>query len=169
MGMYEHPEYQVILMESPYELREYETFTVVEYSNDSDSSADEAFRTLFRYISNENKAHRKINMTVPVIEEIENGNMRMAFVVPKDLQRQTPEPVSPLLNVKTIQGGVFAVINYGGRSNAGTEQQMKENLTGWIQEKGYQSISNFMLAFYNAPFTPAIFRHNEILVKVSRV
>lgn len=166
MGRYEHPEYQVILTETPYELRKYETFTVVEYSNDADPNADAAFRTLFRYISSDNKEHRKINMTVPVIEEIESGNMKMAFVVPKDFREQTPEPMNPLLKVKTIEGGVFAVINYGGRSNASTEQEMTENLTRWIQGKGYQRISNFMLAFYNDPFTPALFRHNEILVKV---
>lgn len=43
---------------------------------------------------------------------------------------------------------------------------MKEKLEKWILEKNYIIESNFMLAFYNPPFVPPMFRKNEIWVRV---
>jgi hypothetical protein len=44
--------------------------------------------------------------------------------------------------------------------------EMLEKLTQWLQQKKYQPASNYMLASFNAPFVPSIFRHNEIMVRI---
>ena len=75
MSIYERPEYKVILSEPPFEIRLYESFWIVEYSNETDPDILNGFGTLFRYISSENQNRQKINMTVPVIEEVLEGRM----------------------------------------------------------------------------------------------
>ena len=83
MAKYERPAYTVLLSEYPFELREYRDFYVVEYDNAADPDVDSGFGTLFRYISKDNQADRKISMTVPVIQELSEDRTKMAFVVPK--------------------------------------------------------------------------------------
>jgi hypothetical protein len=168
MSKYERPEYDVVLSESPFELREYKDFYIVEYSNDRDPDIQNGFGTLFRYISSDNLAHQKIKMTVPVIEEMAGDQMKMAFVVPKEHWDHIPEPNSRLLSVKKFDSGLFAVIKYGGFSNEVKERDMVKKLSAWLDEKKYKAASNFMLAFYNAPFTPPMLRHNEIMVRIER-
>lgn len=167
MSKYERPEYEVILSEDPFELREYKDFYIVEYDNEGDPDADEGFGTLFRYISNENQANRKISMTVPVIQEIGGNQMKIAFVVPKAQWEDIPKPDSPWLSVKKFNSGLFAVISYGGFSNERKEHKMIDQLSDWVNSKHYRPYSNYMLASFNSPFVPPPFRHNEIMIRVS--
>ena len=114
MAKYERPEYTVLLSEEPFELREYRDFYIVEYDNAADPDVDSGFGTLFRYISKDNQANRKISMTVPVIQELSDNRTKMAFVVPKAEWEDIPQPNSPALTVKKFENGLFAVIQYGG-------------------------------------------------------
>lgn len=129
MAKYERPEYTVLLSEEPFELREYLDFYIVEYDNAADPDVDSGFGTLFRYISNDNQANRKISMTVLVIQELSDDRTKMAFVVPKAEWEDIPQPNSPALTVKKFASGLFAVIQYGGYSNDRKERQMLEKLT----------------------------------------
>jgi hypothetical protein len=63
---------------------------------------------------------------------------------------------------------MFAVIKYGGFSNNDKESKMIQRLEEWYMGKGYIRISNYMLAFFNPPFTPPMFRRNEIMVRVEK-
>ncbi len=167
MAKYERPEYTVLLSEEPFELREYRDFYIVEYDNAADPGVDSGFGTLFRYISKDNQANRKISMTVPVIQEMSEERTKMAFVVPKAEWEDIPQPNSPALTVKKFANGLFAVIQYGGYSNDPKEPAGREKLAQWVQEKHYQPASNYLLASFNAPFVPPMFRHNEIMVRVA--
>ncbi|MDP3386204.1 MAG: heme-binding protein [Eubacteriales bacterium] len=166
MSKYETPEYAVIATEEPYEIRQYESFYIVEYENVNDPEINNGFGTLFRYISSENAEKKKINMTVPVIEEMTADGLKMAFVVPKEHWEKTPSPNNPNLSVKEFDHGLFAVIRYSGFSNTSKERIKLEMLESWIVRNGYKKVSNAMLAFYNAPFTPPMFRRNEIMIRV---
>lgn len=169
MSKYERPEYETVHSEPPFEVREYKDFYIVEYDNTNDPEIGNGFGTLFRYISSDNATRQKISMTVPVIEEIVGDQMKMAFVVPKEQWDHIPEPNNPWLSVKKFDSGLFAVLRYTGFSSGSKEQQMIEKLKGWMETKGYLEASNFMLAFYNPPFTPPMFRRNEIMVRISQV
>ncbi|QSX08230.1 heme-binding protein [Alkalibacter rhizosphaerae] len=166
MSKYEQPEYKVVLSQPPFELRLYDEFIVVEYNNEKDPKIEKGFGTLFRYISNDNENKQKLSMTIPVIEEVVDDQMKMAFVVPKAHWENAPKPNSELLSLKKFGGGLFAVIKYGGRSNENMEKNMKQKLSEWIEVKGYRAISNHMLAFYNPPFVPGVFRRNEIMIRI---
>lgn len=169
MGRYETPQFDVVLKEDNFEIREYKDFYIVEYDNDDDPGIERGFGTLFNYISSNNKEKQKISMTIPVIEEIVEGRKKMAFVVPGKFGDKIPKPNSSSLNIRKFDMGTFAVIRYSGFSNESKEDDMKMKLSDWLASKGYGEQSNYMLAFYNAPFTPPMFRRNEILVRVNQL
>ncbi|MFO8069561.1 MAG: heme-binding protein [Alkalibacterium sp.] len=166
MSKYETPDYDVLMKEEDCEIRKYVDFYIVEYENLNNQESNSAFGTLFKYISSDNKANEKISMTVPVIQEVTKEKKKMAFVVPEKYREQIPEPNNPNLKVKKFDEGLFGAIQYSGFSNKSKELKMKNKLEEWIQEKGYQEQSNYMLASYNAPLTPPMFRRNEIWVRI---
>jgi hypothetical protein len=167
LSHYESPDYELIKKEDPFELRKYQSFYLVEYSNDTDPDIDKGFNTLFSYISSNNNENRKISMTVPVIEDVKHDKKKMAFVVPKEFGKNIPKPNNKHLSVIEFEEGFYAVILYSGRSNESLEQQKSKLLHQWIDKNHWDIQSNDKLAFYNAPFTPGIFRKNEIMIKVS--
>ncbi|WP_051237828.1 SOUL family heme-binding protein [Lacticigenium naphthae] len=169
MSKYETPDYATVIKEEEYEIRKYVDFFIVEYENSNDPEIRSGFGSLFKYISSDNKDNEKISMTVPVIQEETNGKKKMAFVVPGKYSDQIPEPNNPNLTVKKFAEGLFGSIRYSGFSNQSKESAMKKKLDRWIEEKGYQKQSNYMLASYNAPFVPPMFRRNEIWVRISEV
>lgn len=169
MSKYETLDYDVLIKEDKYEIRKYVDFFIVEYENPIDPEINNGFRSLFKYISNDNKENKKISMTTPVIQEVTKENKKMAFVVPSKFEEDIPEPNSPNLNAKKFDEGLFAAIQYSGLSNESKELKMKKKLETWILEKAYQIQSNYMLAFYNAPFTLPMLRRNEIWVRIIKV
>ena len=166
MFKYETPAYEVIIKDNSFEIRHYKDFYIVEYDNVDDPDIQNGFGTLFRYISSNNEENKKINMTVPVIEEMTDNRLKMAFVVPKEHWEKIPRPNDPNLSIKEFRNGLFAVIRFSGLSNTSKEKMKLEALESWIDQNGYDKASNAMLAFYNAPFTPPMFRRNEIMVRV---
>ncbi len=167
MSHYESPDYELIQKEDPFELRKYQSFYLVEYNNDVDPEIENGFNTLFSYISSNNNENRKISMTIPVIEDVKNDKKKMAFVIPKEFGQNIPKPNNRYLSVIEFEEGFYAVIVYSGRSNESLEQQNSKSLHQWIEKNHWAVQSNDKLAFYNAPFTPGIFRKNEIMIKVS--
>lgn len=169
MSKYESPDYEVLLKEDEYEIRKYVDFFIVEYENDMDPEINKGFGTLFNYISSDNKDSEKISMTTPVIQQMNKEVKKMAFVVPGKFGQQIPEPNNPNLKVKKFDEGLFGVIRYSGFSNDTKELKMKNKLESWILEKGYKIESDYMLAFYNAPFTPPMMRRNEIWLRINKM
>ncbi|MGB6179082.1 SOUL family heme-binding protein [Carnobacterium sp.] len=167
MSKYETPDYDVVMKEDEYEIRKYVDFFIVEYENIQDPEIRNGFGSLFNYISSDNKEDEKISMTVPVIQEVANKKKTMAFVVPEKYRNQIPEPNNPNLKVKKFDEGLFASIQYSGFSNESKELKMQEKLEQWVEKKGYQKQSNYMMASYNAPLVPPMFRRNEIWVRVN--
>lgn len=164
MSKYETLNYDVVLKEDNYEIRKYSDFFIVEYENIDENTS--GFRALFKYISNDNKENKKIAMTTPVIQEMIDENKKIAFVLPDKYFNQIPEPNNPDLRVKKFDQGLFGVIQYSGFSNKRKELEMMEKLEGWILKNFYIKKSNYMLASYNAPFMPPMFRRNEIWIRV---
>jgi len=166
MFNYETPYYEVIKTDNPIEIRLYENFYMVEYDNKNDPNINNGFGTLFRYISSDNTENQKISMTIPVIEEMKDDRLKMAFVVPKEHWEKIPKPNNPNLSIKEFEKGYFAVIKYSGFSNKNKEKDKLEKLEDWIAKNDYSKVSNPMLAFYNPPITPPMFRRNEIMIRV---
>lgn len=102
MSKYETLDYEVILKEEECEIRKYMNFFIIEYENENDPEINNAFGSLFKYISDDNKENQKISMTTPVIQEVNKEKKKMAFVVPKKFKEKAPEPNNPNLKVKKL-------------------------------------------------------------------
>jgi len=166
MSHYESPEYEIKSKEDNYEIREYKDFYIVEYENPNDPDLSYGFGTLFKYIGKENDQNESISMTIPVIREVTSSGMKMAFVVPQSKWDNIPHPTDKRLKISKFDKGIFATITYSGSLTLDKERKQIQLLQAWIHEKNLSPLSNFMVANYNGPFTPSIFRRNEILVRV---
>ena len=68
---YEEANYEIVKENKEYEIRKYSDRLVIE----TNSMEGNGFRKLFNYISGNNEKNQEIKMTVPVTQEIKNGNM----------------------------------------------------------------------------------------------
>ena len=167
MSKSETPDYEVLLKEDSFEIRKYNTFSIVEYEDENDPKMKSGFGSLFKYISDDNKEKEKISMTAPVIQQEDKGIQKMAFISPKEFEGKVPEPNNPKIKVKEFEEGIFAVVQYSGLSTDKKEKKLKKELEAWVLEKEFIKESDFMLAFYNAPFVLPMLRRNEIWLRVS--
>ncbi len=62
--MIEQPKFELINKQSPFELRRYQAFTMVEAS-DRDLESCQGFRLAFGFIQGENQKQQKISMSDP--------------------------------------------------------------------------------------------------------
>lgn len=168
MGKYETPDFAVLLKEEEFEVRKYPSFYIVEYENIDDPKIKNGFSSLFNYISNDNKKNEKMSMTVPVIQQELDQEKTMSFVVPAKVSSQIPEPNNPNLTVKKFDEGLVATVRYSGLSKKSKQEKMKKKLERWIQDKGYQTESQYMKASYDAPFVLPLLRRNEIWVRINK-
>ena len=166
MGYYERPEYEVVLTDKPFKLRDYKKFFMVTYFSKEDPKSSEGFRTLFNYISDKNEEKTKISMTVPVIEGKNEEGYRMSFVVPKRFGSNPPKPVDARLTITKMEGGRYAVILYRGTSNSKLEKEKEKLLLDWMKEKNLPVEGSAKVAFFNPPFIPGAFKHNEVMIRV---
>lgn len=169
MSYYERPEFKVIIEEKPFELRHYEPFYVVTYSDKEDANLNYGFQTLFNYLSKNNREEKKISMTVPVIESKKEGTQKMSFVVPKAFGDNPPQPLDSRLQIEKIEGGSYAAISYRGNSDDEVEREKEELLMSWIEKHQWKVAGIFQVAYFNPPLTPGLIRHNEIIVKIEGV
>ena len=88
-------------------------------------SSNQMFMSLFSYISGNNDQNKKIEMTSPVLTQIQNSNnelvnmnsnveMSMIFYVPKSDQDNTPNPKGANEFVKNEVEMTVATIRFGG-------------------------------------------------------
>jgi len=166
MGRYESPDYEVVLEDGDVQIRKYAGFSAMEYDNANDPYNQNGFGTLFNYISGANDKAVKMEMTVPVFEQLEGSNKKMAFVIPAQFRDNVPKPQSGELDVVKFDGGMYAVIRYGGLTNSSKESREVKLLREWLDEHGYKVRSAFYLAQYNSPFALPVLRRNEILVRL---
>ncbi len=106
-------------------------------------------------------------MTVPVTQEIKNGNMKMQFYLPSKFNKDnTPKPSNSEIEILTIEGGYYAVIKYSGRSSDKNFSKNKEILEKELKKDNVTILSPPIRASYNSPFTLPILKRNEVMYRV---
>lgn len=168
MSRYETLNYAVLSKEGPFEIRRYSSFYVVEYRGMAEGDMNASFNQLFRYISSENLENRKISMTTPVLEEMSGTKKTMAFVMPKALGDDIPQPLNENLKVQHHEAGEYAVITFSGLPRPKIIDRNLAKLRAWMGQKGLAEVSNVIQAYYNPPLTPPFLRRNEIMIKVGK-
>ena len=160
---YEEANYKIVKENKKYEIRKYPDRLVIE----TNSTRGNGFRKLFNYISGNNEENEEIKMTVPVTQEIKNGNMTMQFYLPSKFNKDnTPKPYNSEIKVLTIEGGYYAVIKYSGRSSDKNFLKNKDILDKALKQDNLLVLSPPIRASYNSPFTLPMLKRNEVMYRV---
>ena len=161
---YEEANYEIINENNNYEIRKYFDRLVIE----TNTTQGNGFRKLFNYISGNNEQKEEIKMTVPVTQEIKNGNMTMQFYLPSKFNKENvPKPSNAEIEILTIKGGYYAVIKYSGRSSDKNFLKNKDILEKQLKQDNVVILSPPIRASYNSPFTLPILKRNEVMYRVN--
>ena len=161
---YEEANYEIVKENKKYEIRKYSDRLVIE----TNSTEGNGFRKLFNYISGNNEKNQEIKMTVPVTQEIKNGNMTMQFYLPSKFNKDNaPKPSNSEIKVLTIEGGYYAAIKYSGRSSDKNFLKNKDILEKELKQDNIIILSPPIRASYNSPFTLPMLKRNEVMYKVN--
>ena len=160
---YEEANYEVVKENIEYEIRKYSDRLVIE----TNSIEGNGFRKLFNYISGNNEKNQEIKMTVPVTQEIKNGNMTMQFYLPLKFNKDNaPKPSNSDIKILTIEGGYYAVIEYSGRSSDKNFLKNKDTLEKLLKQDNITILSPPIRASYNSPFTLPMLKRNEVMYRI---
>ena len=160
---YEEANYEVVKENKEYEIRKYSDRLVIE----TNSIEGNGFRKLFNYISGNNEKNQEIKMTVPVTQEIKNGNMTMQFYLPLKFNKDNaPKPSNSDIKILTIEGGYYAVIGYSGRSSDKNFLKNKDILEKQLKQDNIEILSPPIRASYNSPFTLPMLKRNEVMYRI---
>ena len=160
---YEEANYEVVKENKEYEIRKYSDRLVIE----TNSSEGNGFRKLFNYISGKNEKNQEIKMTVPVTQEVKNGNMTMQFYLPSKFNKEnTPKPSNSEIKVLTIEGGYYAVIKDSVRSSDKNFLKNKNILEKKLKQDNISILSPPIRASYNSPFTLPMLKRNEVMYRI---
>ena len=160
---YEEANYEVVKENRNYEIRKYSDRLVIE----TNSIQGNGFRKLFNYISGNNEKKEEIKMTVPVTQEIKDGNMTMQFYLPSKFNKDNaPKPSNSEIEILTIEGGYYAAIKYSGRSSDKNFLKNKDILEQELKQDKIKILSPPIRASYNSPFTLPMLKRNEVMYRV---
>ena len=107
-------------------------------------------------------------MTVPVTQEIKNGNMTMQFYLPLKFNKDNaPKPSNSEIKILTIEGGYYAVIKYSGRSSDKNFLKNKDMLEKQLKQDNISILSPPIRASYNSPFTLPMLKRNEVMYRIN--
>ncbi len=163
----EKASYKVVRKEGNFEIRLYDPMIVL-ISQENDFNNTSGFNQLFNYISGKNQESKKIAMTAPVINNLEDEKSTIAFVMPKEYSlEELPPPLQSDLQFKQIPERYVATITFSGNINQKVIEKKKHELIEWLKEKQIAIIGTIEIARYNPPFIPGIFKKNELLVEVN--
>ena len=185
----EKPEYEVLYEDGRIEYRLYAPYIVAETTvameSSYNSASNEGFRRLLGYITGDNIANAKIDMTAPVqmsmeakAEEIamtapvqtqaNNDDLQIAFMLPSKFSMlDAPVPADERVSLRQIPGRLMAVVRYSGRWTDKNRQRYESQLRESVETAGIEILSSAESAAYNPPFTPPFLRRNEIMFEVA--
>ena len=185
----EKPDYEVILADDAFELRQYNPMIVAEvtHSGSRRGTSGKSFRRLAAYIfaNDRPEGGEAIAMTSPVVservdqngaiamtspvmsEETSDGEWRMRFVMPSKFTMETlPTPPSDV-SLTEVPGRRMAAVRFSGNAPDRDLEEMEARLNNWVKQKGLSPVGSIEYAFYDAPMVPGPLRRNEVMVEVA--
>ncbi len=168
----------------------------VDVESDFDGALRNGFELLAHYIFGGNRTRKSIPMTAPVSEEQVSSSeeipmlapvtsekismpapvteeqagehvFRVSFAMPSKFTLETlPEPQDKRITFKVIESRRTAAIRFSGRVHEKLANERTEELRTCLSKNGLTPKSNFVVALYNPPFIPGIFRRNEVIVDI---
>ena len=172
--MLETPEYKVIKKSGSYEVRKYEPMIIARtfVRSDYKEATSTGFRRIANYIFGGNEKNMEIAMTAPVLSNSPvdvDSEYEISFVMPSSFKKETlPEPNSSNVEIMGRSLDLVACISFGGWATESRVKNYHEKLNNWREKERLKIDGKFMIAQYNSPWALPPFRHNEILVRVSK-
>jgi DNA gyrase inhibitor GyrI len=167
----EEPDYIVLKKENDIEIRQYKNFLTasIEMEGDRKEAIGKGFRSLFKYISGENKNKENISMTIPVMQKSSGNNKwSVSFVVPKKFDlKDVPQPNNTNIQIKNNLNLKVIAITFSGLFSDGNIEENETKLRNYIKEKGIKIEEPAIYAGYNAPWTPWFLKRNEVMFKLA--
>ena len=176
--------YEVIFRQDDVEIRNYHQLIVAETEIDADytQAGSIGFNRLAGYIFGKNiqkqsmamtspvyreAVSEKIAMTAPVLQQKTQEKWSMAFVMPSEYSLETlPEPLDPLVMIKSIPSKKVAVLIYSGTLSAERISDKSQQLIAWLKANQYTPLSDARSAAYDPPWTIPALRRNEIHIDI---
>ena len=135
----EEPDYIVLKKESDIEIRQYKNFLTasIKMEGDRKEAIGKGFRSLFKYISGENKNRESISMTIPVMQKsLGNNKWNVSFVVPKKFDlKNVPQPDNANIQIKNNSDLKVIAITFSGLFSDGNIEENETKLRNYIKEK----------------------------------
>ena len=109
----------------------------------------------------------KIDMTTPVTQKLQDGEIMMKFFLPRKFQLKTvPHPLSEDLSIVVVKGGKYAVIKYSGRSTFKNFEKHSKLLLEALDADKIKTVDHPIKATFNGPLTPFFLRRNEAMIRI---
>jgi len=169
--MVETIKYEIIRKIGKIEIRRYPKIVIAKVEDPRNG-----FNLLYRFITGENKAQKKVKMITPVVSQqikmtspVISEMGTMAFVMPAEYTLEnTPEPTDERVKIVQVPARIVAALCFsGGWSETHFEKETKELLKtlseATIKTKGY-----VFTMLYNPPFIPGFLRRNEVAIEVEQ-
>ena len=158
--------YQLLEREGSFEIRHYEPL-ILAVSPETDLGGSSGFGRLFNFISGQNRDRKKITMTAPVLNDLDQPQMTIAFVMPAEYQAGTvPQPENPSVRIREVPARKVAAIVFKGTATPEAIARQRAALINWLEQRHLETIGPIELARYNPPFIPGIFKRNELWVEL---
>ena len=183
----EEPSYTSILLEAPFEIREYPALIAAEVTvpGERSEAVSAGFRLLAGYIFGGNTRKQSIAMTAPVIQnEAPNEKIAMTapvmqspdsagwlirFIMPASYTLDTlPTPNDSKVRLVALPPKRFAVVRFSGLVDDNDVEQQTALLRAFVSQQKLTTVGAASLARYDPPWTLWFLRRNEVMLEVAR-
>ncbi|WP_182421929.1 heme-binding protein [Aureimonas sp. ME7] len=172
----EEPDYDVVRKDGDIEIRDYDALVVAETIKTGyhEKARRRGFETLYDFITANNRSGKKIAMTVPVLQQLSEGEGRVKgwairFVMPKKYTKASlPTPNSDDVRIHEVAARRLVAIRFNGNFTASVASKKLMTLYNYISDESLKQKGDPVYAFYNSPITPGFLKRNEILIEVER-
>jgi DNA gyrase inhibitor GyrI len=184
----EKPDYQVVLEDGDFELRDYPPLVVAQVSGSGSrqQSLSQGFGPLARYIFAKERGGERIAMTAPVQQRAVatdekiamtapvtqraagDGRWSVQFIMPAEYQLEDlPAPGNAEVRLEQVPARRLAAVRFSGRTNDQSIAAQQQRLRDWMSTRDLEPRGEPIYAYYNDPFTPGPLRRNEVLFEVA--
>lgn len=172
----EEPDYEVVREDEDVEIRDYDAMLVAETikSGYHEKARRLGFETLYDFIRANNRVGKKIAMTVPVLQQLSEGEGRtrgwaVRFVMPsKYTKASLPAPNNDDVEIIEVPAKRVAAVSFNGKFTASLASKKLMTLYNYLADQHLKQVGDPIYAFYNPPWTPGFMRRNEILLEIER-
>ena len=172
--MTQRQEFKVLKTYKDFELREYQPCVLAEMkvSAQFSSASSSAFGSLFRYISQGNKASQKIAMTAPVIAAQKDTKSNenewfVSFVMPSGSKfGHLPDPNDPKVILRELDTEVCVAVSFRGRATQTSADKKIAELRAAAAKENISLSDETRICRFDPPFKPGFLQYNEIVVPV---